>query len=384
MRVTKTMRVEGSGSGTLRLGMRPLRRAAHVFLALLLALPVGEVRSAPATGTIQGVVRLEGRPLSGVTVAFIELQSGSIVRAVSSGDGAFSTVAPTGEYAVTTESQAGLAVGQAPVKVAVADGRVASADVELVAVASAVTQDPAAVPPPQDPAAPASDPQVPADSQAPAASAWATTSGTGAQILFEPVTCFIAGEFPLLDTGIEPVASVARARVYFKGAVGDSFYYVEMSLDQGRYFGKLPRPRVEASPITYYVQSTTTEFEESQTQEIEALVVQDKAECGDRKVAAIGPAGAVTVFSAATGASIVAPAGFAAVAASGLAVGAITVIAAAAAAAGVVGGVVVAPPGGGGGVIPPPILINPSPIPAPTAFPSPTPVPVPTPITTFR
>ncbi|HKZ32986.1 MAG TPA: carboxypeptidase-like regulatory domain-containing protein [Vicinamibacteria bacterium] len=364
--------------------MRPLRRAAHVFLALLLALPVGEVRSAPATGTIQGVVRLEGRPLSGVTVAFIELQSGSIVRAVSSGDGAFSTVAPTGEYAVTTESQAGLAVGQAPVKVAVADGRVASADVELVAVASAVTQDPAAVPPPQDPAAPASDPQVPADSQAPAASAWATTSGTGAQILFEPVTCFIAGEFPLLDTGIEPVASVARARVYFKGAVGDSFYYVEMSLDQGRYFGKLPRPRVEASPITYYVQSTTTEFEESQTQEIEALVVQDKAECGDRKVAAIGPAGAVTVFSAATGASIVAPAGFAAVAASGLAVGAITVIAAAAAAAGVVGGVVVAPPGGGGGVIPPPILINPSPIPAPTAFPSPTPVPVPTPITTFR
>jgi len=112
------------------------------------------------------------------------------VRAVSSGDGAFSTVAPTGEYAVTTESQAGLAVGQAPVKVAVADGRVASADVELVAVASAVTQDPAAVPPPQDPAAPASDPQVPADPQAPAASAWATTSGTGAQsgLISWPVT----------------------------------------------------------------------------------------------------------------------------------------------------------------------------------------------------
>jgi hypothetical protein len=360
--------------------MRPLRRGVHVLLALLLALPVGGVRGATATGTIQGVVRLEGRPASGVTVAFIELQSGSVVRAVSSADGAFTTVAPAGEYAVTTESQAGLAVGQAPVKVAVADGRVASADVELVAVASAVAQDPAAAPPPQDPAAPAADPQVPADPQAPAAPAFATTSGTGAQIQFEPVTCFVAGEFPLLDTGIEPVASVARARVYFKGSVGDSFYYVEMSLDQGRYFGKLPRPRVEASPITYYVQSTTTEFEESQTQEIEALVVQDKAECGDRKVAAIGPAGAVTVFSAATGASIIAPAGFAAVAASGLAVGAITVIAAAAAAAGVVGGVVVAPPGGGGGVAPPPIVINPSPIPTPTPLPLPTPIP----LTTFR
>jgi hypothetical protein len=252
-----------------------------------------------------------------------------------------------------------------------------------VSVASAVAQDASAAPPPQDPAGGS---QIPADPQAPVPVTWATTTGTGAQILFEPVTCFVAGEFPLLDTGIEPVASVARARVYFKGSVGDSYYYIEMSFDQsqGRYLGKLPRPRVEASPITYYVQSTTTEFEESQTQEIEALVVQDKAECGDRKVAAIGPAGAVTVFSAATGASIIAPAGFAAVAASGLAVGAITVIAAAAAAAGVVGGVVVAPPGGGGGVTPPPIVISPSPIPTPTPFPSPTPVPVPTPITVFR
>jgi hypothetical protein len=316
-----------------------------------------------------------------VTVAFIELQSGSVVRAVSSADGAFSTVAPAGDYAVTTESRAGLAVGQAPTKVAVADGRVASADVELVAVASAVTQDPAVTAPPQEPAPPAADAQpAPADTQLPAGPVWANTTGTGAQILFEPVTCFVAGEFPLLDAGIEPIASVARARVYFKGAQGDAYYYIEMTVDQGRYFGKLPRPRVEATPITYYVQSTTTEFEESQTQEIEALVVQDKEECGDRKVAAIGPAGAVTVFSAATGASIIAPAGFAAVAASGLAVGAITVIAAAAAAAGVVGGVVVAPPGGGGGPTPPPIIINPSPIPTPLPLPSPTPIP----ITTFR
>jgi hypothetical protein len=313
-------------------------------------------------------------------VAFIELQSGSVVRAVSSGDGGFSTVAPTGEYAVTTESQAGLAVGQAPVKVAVADGRVASADGERVAVASAIAQDAAAVPPAQDPAVPAADPQAPTDPQVPGAPVLATTSGTGAQIVFEPVTCFVAGEFPLLDSGIEPVASVARARVYFKGSVGDAFYFVEMTQEQGRYFGKLPRPRVEASPITYYVQSTTTEFEESQTQEIEAIVVQDKAECGDRKVAAIGPAGAVTVFSAATGASIIAPAGFAAVAASGLAVGVITVIAAAAAAAGVVGGIVVAPPGGGGTVTPPPIIINPSPIPTPAPIATPTPIP----ITTFR
>jgi hypothetical protein len=380
------MRFEATERMTLRAGrVRPLRRAAHGFLALLLVCPAG-LGAAPATGTIQGTVKLQGQPLSGVTVAFIELQSGSVVRAVSSANGAFSTVAPTGEYAVTTESQAGLAVGHAPVKVAVADGHVASADVELVSVSSALPQDPAAAGAGAGTAAaaagaaqaPAADAQTPP--AAPQGPVYAQTTGNGAQIQFTPVTCFLAGEFPLLDASIEPAASVARSRVYFKGAAGDAFYYIEMTQDAGRYFGKLPRPRVEASPITYYLQSTTTEFEESQTQEIEAIVVQDKSECGDRVVAAVGPAGPVTVFSAATGASILAPAGFAAVTASGLAVGIITVIAAAAAAAGVVGGVVAAPPAGGGGATPPPIIVVPSPIPTPPPLIIPTPIPV----TTFR
>ena len=359
-----------------------MRRAAASLLAVLLALPAGDVRSAPSSGTIEGVVRLEGRPLSGVTVAFIELQSGSVVRATSRENGGFTATAPAGEYAVTTESQAGLTVGQAPVRVAVTEGKVASADVELVAVASAVAQEPPAgaqAPPPATPAAEGQAP--PADAQVPAGPVWAETSGTGAQILFEPVTCFVAGEFPLLDADIEPVASIARARVYFKGVQGDAFYFVEMGQETGRFFGKLPRPRVEASPITYYVQSTTTEFEESQTREIEALVVQDKAECGDRKVAAFGPAGAVTVFSATTGVSILAPAGFAAVAASGLAVGVVTVIAGGAAAAGIVGGVTGGPGGGGSGPTPPPIIVVPSPIPTPTPLPTATPPP---PVTTSR
>src|SRR6185503_5888642 len=377
------MRFEATERMTLRSGrVRPWRRASHGFLALLLVCPTG-LGAAPATGTIQGTVKLQGRPLSGVTVEFIELQSGSVVRAVSSPSGDFSTVAPTGEYAVTTESQAGLAVGHAPVKVAVADGHVASADVELVSVSSAMTQDPAAAAAGGVAAGAAA--QAATDAQTPPAApqgpVYAQTTGTGAQIQFTPVTCFLAGEFPLLDASIEPAASVARSRVYFKGAAGDAFYYIEMTQDQGRYFGKLPRPRVEASPITYYLQSTTTEFEESQTQEIEAIVVQDKSECGDRVVAAVGPAGPVTVFSAATGASILAPAGFAAVTASGLAVGIITVIAAAAAAAGVVGGVVAAPPAGGGGATPPPIVVVPSPIPTPPPL-----IIVPTsiPVTTFR
>jgi hypothetical protein len=355
-----------------------MRRAAASLLAFLLALPAGDVRSAPFNGTIQGVVRLGGRPLSGVTVAFIELQSGSVVRATSGDDGAFTATAPAGEYAVTTESQAGLTVGQAPVRVAVADGRVSSADVELVAVASALPQEPPAEG--QAPApAPSEGQAPPTDPQAPAGTVFAETTGTGAQILFEPVTCFVAGEFPLLDAGIEPLASVARARVYFKGAAGTSFYYVEMGQEAGRYYGKLPRPRVEASPITYYVQSTTTEFEESQTREIEAVVVQDRAECGDRKIAAFGPPGPVTVFSASSGASVLAPAGFAA--ATGIAFGVVVLLATGAAVAGIVGGIVVGPGAGGGGSPPPPVVIQPSPIPVPTPLPTVTPPP---PVTAFR
>ncbi len=327
-----------------------MRRFASVVLAALLAVPAGPVSSASQGGTITGVTRLEGRPASGVTVAFIDLLSGAVVRATSKEDGTFQAIAPVGEYAVTTESQAGLAVGQAPVRVAVTEGKVATAELDLVAVAAAAeAQEPAGAaagaarraqrPPVWPPAAAAQ--AAPEAAQPPAGPVYAETTGAGAAIQFSPVTCFVAGEFPLLDASIQPLASVARARVYFKSAAGDSYFYVEMTEETGRYFGKLPRPTVAASPITYYIQSTTTDFEESQTREIEAIVVEKSADCGDRVIAAFGPAGAVTVFSAATGASI-APVGFVA-AASGLAVGIISLIAAGAAAAGVVGGVVANP-----------------------------------------
>ncbi len=361
-----------------------MRRVTSVCLATLLALPVGGWGAAAGDGKISGVVRLAGQPKSGVTVAFIELQTGAVVRATSRADGTFETVAPAGEYTVTTESMAGLTVKQAPVRVAVVEGKVASADLELAAVPSAVMDNfpqPAAppgaaaatTPPATEPAAatpPAGEPSAAAPPM------FAETTGEGAQIQFKPVTCFVAGEFPLLDAAIEPVASVARARVYFRARQGDFFYYIEMTQDGGRYFGKLPRPFVEASPITYYIESTTTEFEESQTREIEAAVVKNKEECGDREMAAFGPPGPVTVFSASTGA-IGSPTGFAAAAASGILVGVITAIAGSAAAAGIVGGVVVNP---GTGPTPPSPIENPTPIPTPEAVPQPTP----TPITTFR
>ena len=344
-----------------------MRRAVSAVLVALLFAPPVQVESAASLGTIQGMVSLEGRPLSGVGVAFIELESGSVVRATTGRDGSFHASATPGQYAVTTESRAGLAIGKAPVRLAVVAGREANAEIELLAVASAIAQAPTPPPKqtPESAAAPGAGPQ---------AQVLAQTTGSGAAIGFEPVTCFVAGEFPLLDAGIEPVPTVARARVYFKAAQGSTFYYVEMTQDAGRFFGKLPRPKIEASPLTYYLQATTTEFEESQTTEIEAIVVVKKEDCGDRKPAAFGPPGEVTVFSAASGASI-APVGFAAGGAA-IAIGTIALIVAGGAAAGVVGGVVT------GGTPAPPASITLAPITIPTPFP--VAIPTPVAITPFR
>jgi hypothetical protein len=104
----------------------------------------------------------------------------------------------------------------------------------------------------------------------------------------------------------------------------------------------------------------STEFGEARTTEIEALVVEDEGEC-DGRVAAFGPPGDVTVFSAATGAAV-APIGFAA---GGLlaAGGVLLLLAGGAAAVGIAAATNV---------------FNPEPTPTPTAAPTPTPTPTPT------
>jgi hypothetical protein len=353
-----------------------MRKLAAVMLTALLTAPPAQLASAaPALGTVQGAVTLSGRPLAGVDLAFVERQTGAVQRASSGKDGVFETQLLPGEYMVTTENRMGLVVGKAPALVPVVAGQMASANIELLAIPAAIWRDPSPTPTAGvQPSAPTGN-QTPAGGpqgtgQAPAGPV--VTEGGGAAITFEPVTCFVAGEFPLLDAGITPSDNIARSRVYFRAAQGSSFYYIEMSQEGGQFFGKLPRPRVEASPITYYLQATTTEFVESQTPEIEAVVVSKKEECGDRKVAPFGPPGEVTVFSAATGAAI-SPVGFAAGGAA-IAIGTIALILGGAAAAGIVAGIVANPS-------PTPQA---TPTPQPTAIPTPIPTPVatPTPITT--
>jgi hypothetical protein len=320
-------------------------------MSSLLAMPplVGAV----PLGTVQGTVTMQGRPLSGVQLALVDLDSGSIHRVTSGGRGQFEAAVAPGRYVVSAEGRGGIVVAQAPTQVPVVAGRVASANIDLAPVQVPERAGSATIP--------AGDKPI---------TGRTLTANQGATTLtHETVTCFIAGEFPLVDATLAPVASVARARVYFKSALVSNYYYVEMTPVEGKFVGKLPRPRVEASPVTYYIQATTTDFAEMQIQEVPALVVEKREDCPDDRVAAIGPPGEVTVFSAATGLAI-APAGFAAGAAGILGLGGLALLIGGAAAAGLTANLVVFPPN------------TPTPTPIPSAAPTATPTDAPKPTAT--
>lgn len=149
-------------------------------------------------------------------------------------------------------------------------------------------------------------------------------AGTMSVAFQPPVECFIEKQFPQLDSNVAPGDMVARARVYFKSAKSPDFYYVEMKPPvpgvPTKYQARLPKPRKEASPITYYATVVGKDMTETRTAEVKAIVVEKKEDCGDKPVAAIALSGPAAIFSA--GGLAVVPAGFAA---AGTAIGAATI-----------------------------------------------------------
>ena len=257
-----------------------VRQVTAITISMLLALSPLPVWTAPSAGTVQGLVTVEGRPLSGLGLALVDLNSGEIHRAKSGAGGAFSLSVAPGEYVLTNVSGAGLAISRAPARVVVQSGRIASASIDLMRLPVVWEQDPAQTPP--------------------------TGPQQSGNITHDPIGCIVAGQFPLIDATLDPPGNIARARVYFKSALGDDYFFVEMTPapppPEGLFNGKLPKPQLAASPITYHIMTTTTDFVESLTPDYQAIVVSDESECPEKvRVAPIGPPGAVTVFSAASG-----------------------------------------------------------------------------------
>lgn len=365
-----------------------MRSATATLLSLLVAVWPIPLNSQASLGTVAGVVSVEGRPLAGASLALINLDTGAVHEVQSGATGTYEARLAPGDYAVSTRGPVGLAVGRGPIRVHVGAGLTAVADVDLVALP--VAEEPQAQvataqqPPrgaesgmpgagePDQPVTPAGDaPQEPAPLGTPVVEVPAPEGG--AAIKFDKIECLIAGEYPLFNAEMQPAASVARARVFFRSAQSDDWFFVEMGqTPEGLFQGKLPRPRLEASPITYYLQATTTSFVDSQSAEIEAIVVNDKEECRDKLLAPLGSPGPVQVFSAQSGAAIV-PAGFAA--GGLLTAGVIAAIVGGATAIGV-GTVIINNPPPTATPTPP----TPSPLPTPTPIPPPQPTPTPTPI----
>jgi hypothetical protein len=181
---------------------------------------------------------------------------------------------------------------------------------------------------------------APQDAAAPAAPTTLAVDHT-------PVGCMVAGTNPQVDAGITPEGQVQAGRVYFHSALGDAYFYVEMTSDAGRYVGVLPKPRLDAGPVTYYVEGVGRDYAQSQTPEARAIVVEKAEDCKDKPVAALGPADPVRVFSIAGGTAL--PAGFtgvSSVVAAGAGAGAAAATGAAVAAGGGVSGTTIGIIGG--------------------------------------
>ena len=316
-----------------------MRSAFVVTLAILLACPPS-VFGAPAEGAVQGTVTVDGRPLSGMDLSLVNVGTGSVHTTRSGTGGNFELSLAPGAYVIAGDARAGLSVTRAPAVVRVEAGLVASADLEFVALSVPASQVP---------------PETPEEQ--------------GATIQHDEIRCMLAGEFPIMDAGVEPAEAVVRARVYFRSSLSDEWYFVEMNQEDLIFRGWLPRPQIPASPITYYIQVTTTDFGESRTGEVAARIVEFEDECEDDPMAAYGtPPADLTVFSASTGAAAGIPTGFAVGGGLALGAGALAALAAGAAAAGVAATQL------------PEDTPTPTPTPTPIpATPTPTPEPTPTP-----
>jgi hypothetical protein len=277
-----------------------MRAALAILLSVLVALSPVMATAAPSTGVVQGTVTVGGKPLDGVEIALVDINSGAIHRAKSARGGAFKLSLPVGQYAVANRSSAGLAIGHAPTVVAVEGGKVASAQIDLVALAVPLPQPP---PPPQAPA-----------------------PAGALEVAFDPViTCIVAGEHPIIDAIVRPPEKLARARLYFKSGASNEWYYGEgthltpAAVKEAEAAGAparestpvegivrwfLPKPTLKASPITMYGVVTNADLVESRTPDLVVRVVEKESDC-DGKVAPfwIPPEG-LTFFSATTGAAV--------------------------------------------------------------------------------
>jgi polysaccharide export outer membrane protein len=117
----------------------------------------------------------------------------------------------------------------------------------------------------------------------------------------QPIDCFVKDRFALVEVEVRPAMDVSRVRVFFKSEKEDEFHFIPVTLSQGRFIGKLPRPREKAHTLTYYIEIAGGDGTVRKTPEMTAEVVKAPDNCAEgRRVADAGEEGDVRVWTTGT------------------------------------------------------------------------------------
>jgi len=133
-----------------------------------------------------------------------------------------------------------------------------------------------------------------------AAAAEPVAPSTGSlHVSHEPVGCMIADQSPQIEATVAPSSSVADVRVYFRSALSPDTYYIAAEKLGDRYVASLPRPQLNAGPITFYVEAASRSGVFARTAESVAGVVPDAVACpAGLRPAPLGPTTTqLTIFS---------------------------------------------------------------------------------------
>ena len=95
----------------------------------------------------------------------------------------------------------------------------------------------------------------------------------------EPVGCMIADQSPQIEATVAPSSSVANVRVYFRSALSPDIYYIAAERLGDFYVASLPRPQLNAGPITFSVEAASRDGVFARTAESLAVVVPNAGAC---------------------------------------------------------------------------------------------------------
>jgi hypothetical protein len=95
----------------------------------------------------------------------------------------------------------------------------------------------------------------------------------------EPVGCMIADQSPQIEATVAPSSSVTTVRVYFRSALSPDLYYIAAEPRGDFYVASLPRPQLNAGPITFYVEAASRDGVLARSAEDIARVVPNAVAC---------------------------------------------------------------------------------------------------------